>query len=545
MKALTRSKTLFALFACWLVYALSASGIAVHAQNRAAVKAATATVSGRVTAKGKGQGGIVVGVRGARIGPELAPAYKATTDADGSYRITNIPPGTYAVLTMAGAYVSTDGTSSFEGKTLILREGENVEGIDFSIERGGVITGKVTQTDGRPVIEERVVAVSEENQRRWPVYGQTDDRGIYRIFGVPTGRYKISVGEGPDNFFGARRAGYPQTFYTDPNEPGEPKMVEISEGNEATNIDIVIGSVSKGFAVSGVIVDGDTGQPIVSRRIGLQRIISGGRQPFYGASAASNSRGEFRHDNLPPGQYALVLVPDLNSDMQGDPVSFEIADRDVTGLVFRATRGASVSGVIVGEGANQKAFAAKLPQMRVIGFNRGGGIYAATSTIGPDGSFRLAGLQAGPILFQLSAPGGRIEDFVISRVERDGVATPSIEIKAGEQVSNVKLVVVTGTGTISGKFKILNGPPPAGIRFSVRLQKAGEQGINLRPQEADARGHFLLNNVPAGTYDLFLVGFVPGQSRQRSPSARQTITVTEGAVTEVELELNLDPSPNE
>ena len=137
----------------------------------------------------------------------MGPLFKAITEQDGIYRITEVPAGNYQVAPVAPALVATDFNSFGQrGKALLLSEGENVEGIDFSMVRGGVITGNVSQADGRPVIEERIsIVLAEQNDRQVPMAqsgtGFTDDRGVYRVFGLPAGKYKISIGSGSRQLF--------------------------------------------------------------------------------------------------------------------------------------------------------------------------------------------------------------------------------------------------------------------------------------------------------------------------------------------------------
>ena len=126
-------------------------GVAAHAQTRATAKVPASTVSGRITVHGKGTAGIAVGIRSAEFSPQPRPSLKGTSDQDGYYRIVDVPPGNYVVTPLAPAYVSLDQSSARgRGTSLLLAAGENVDGIAFSLERGGVITGKVTAlTDSR------------------------------------------------------------------------------------------------------------------------------------------------------------------------------------------------------------------------------------------------------------------------------------------------------------------------------------------------------------------------------------------------------------
>lgn len=57
--------------------------------------------------------------------------------------------------------------------------------------------------------------------------------------------------------------------------------------------------------------------------------------------------------------------------------------------------------------------------------------------------------------------------------------------------------------------------------------------------EVDARGHFLVEGLAAGTYEV-QVGLTVPNARENVTS-KQTVTVTDGAVTEVMVTLDLTP----
>src|SRR5258705_7847305 len=252
-----------------------------HSQT-SIVRKGLASISGKVTIKGKGTPGIVVSLRAADyIGPRTSK-YRATTNQDGNYRITNVPAGSYQVAPAALSFV-VGGEP--RGKTVIVAEGETVEGIDFSLIRGGVITGRVTDADGRPLIEEQVqlLQIATNNQGgqiyvNTPRIAQTDDLGIYRAFGLPRGSYRVAVGQGDDASFagGWRRSQYQQTFHPAATDPSKATVIEVSEGSDAANVDITVERALATFAVSGRIVDGNTGKPLPNVKYGLQSIAQHG-----------------------------------------------------------------------------------------------------------------------------------------------------------------------------------------------------------------------------------------------------------------------------
>jgi hypothetical protein len=271
-----------------------------------------------------------------------------------------------------------------------------------------------------------------------------------------------------------------------------------------------------------------------------------GHSPEIGTSSMSNDRGEFRFENITPGKYAIFIFPRQSSDVRSEAVHFEVVDQDVTGLLVRAYKGATLSGTVVLEGNVDKTVIAKLSQLRLQAYVRGdnptsGFGYGQYSQINTDGSFRVAGLQAGIVNFAFGAQSrAALTGFVISRIEREGVVqSDGLRIKGGEQISGLKIFVNYGSGIVRGAVKLENGPRPPGARFIVRLTKSGENLINIRPQEVDLRGRFLIEGVAAGSYDLHVTGFAPGS--RANLSAKQSITVTDGEVTEVDLVIDVRP----
>jgi len=105
----------------------------------------------------------------------------------------------------------------------------------------------------------------------------------------------------------------------------------------------------------------------------------------------------------------------------------------------------------------------------------------------------------------------------------------------------VRVVVSYGTGTIRGVVKCENGSLPSGAHIAIRLMKPGETSwdLNMRQSQVDSRGHFVIEGVVAGSYELSVAAYIPGL-RNIEPSSRQQISLADGAVTEVTLTLDLN-----
>src|SRR5262247_2382183 len=126
----------------------------VQAQT-AESKAGTAAVSGRVTLKGEPSRGVTVILQAQNQNVSNAP--RARTDENGRFNFTGVAAGRYSVSALAPGYASPNDTSrSLLGKALNVAEGEKVDNVDFEIKHGGVISGRITDWRGRPVVEETI-----------------------------------------------------------------------------------------------------------------------------------------------------------------------------------------------------------------------------------------------------------------------------------------------------------------------------------------------------------------------------------------------------
>ena len=545
-------------FCALLLFAVLCIPVSLQAQAPAKppVKTPRGTISGRVTIKDKPAAGLTVGLRQPpAMGNPLEKFYRGMTDPDGVYRITNVPPGTYEIFPSAPAYVSIEANTP-RGKNVIVGEDENVEDINFSLVRGGVITGKVTDADGRPLIQQQVYLYRAGDFLQQPlrqVYAasnqQTDDRGVYRFFGLAAGRYKVASGRGDDiyasNYYQPTRITYKQVFH--PNEADQAKatIIEVREGSEAANVDIALGTPVQTFNVTGRVIDGEKGTPVPNIRFGFQR-RSGDRFEYVESNAVSNVQGDFIAEGLVPGKYAVMLFSNQDSETRVESLTFDIVDADLTGLTVRLMKGSSISGVVVLETDDKKAFA-KLTEMQLRGYvtapQGAASIGASTfSAIAADGSFRLPGLAPGQLNLWLTAQMGMTQPkgFTLLRVEHNGAILPrGLEVKEGDQLTGVRVVVAYGTASIRGVVKIENGPLPESARMVARLFRPGTPPTPVASSPVDARGQFLMEGVPTGVYEVQVMAFAPNLKGQIS--SKREVNVQDGVVNEITIALDATP----
>ncbi|MEK7829465.1 MAG: carboxypeptidase regulatory-like domain-containing protein, partial [Acidobacteriota bacterium] len=315
------------------------------------------TISGRVTAGSDPVAGVEVLLK--QAGNQVAdmlqsgPTTSATTDSDGWYRLTGVAPGSYRLVAYAPAFViEGDNNPMTPGKTVNLAEGENVENVNFSITRGGVLTGKVTDPDDRPVIAEFVVAykLNAEGKRENKAamldfnFWQTDDRGVYRIFGLEPGRYIIAAGASSEDammkMMGGGGTYYRQTFHPEAVEESKAKIIELKSGAEVESIDIKLAptSQSKAFAAAGRVIEAESGKPVAGVMIGYG-VTKKGSASFGFGNSATNSAGEFRLEGLTPNSYNAYVICLEASENYADSLNFEITGGDVSGLEIKMHQG--------------------------------------------------------------------------------------------------------------------------------------------------------------------------------------------------------------
>jgi hypothetical protein len=426
-------------------------------------------------------------------------------------------------------------------------EGEKVEGFDLVLQRGGVITGRVTDSSGRPLSRQAIhlTRIGDDGKPQpspfnHPGVRMTDEEGVYRITRLPDGRYLVSAGITETEKMGMqipRAVYYPQTFHPGVSDPSKARSVEITEGAEITGIDILISERMKTFDIKGRVVKAETGEPVEGIEIfyGLQREGSGTVGPRAG-QARSNSEGEFLFQSVLPGKYAIYTQAGAEREYFGEPAHCEITDSGIDGVEVILQQGSSISGVVVIEGANDPAVMAKLSQVSIWGLNKNQQSPVGPregARINPDGSFRIAGLQPGRIHFALGGDP-KSGNFVVKRIEKNGtLAKDGIEIGPRGKLSNVRVIVGHGDITLRGEVKVISGnlPPHIGIYVNLYRTSESESGFHLGAY-LDSRGQFMFQNLAPGDYEIRLIGinFQPGEPRDKALSkliynTRQKVTI--------------------
>jgi len=567
-------------FSCliFIVIILCHSHLMASAQSAPKEAPETGTITGRVTTRDdEPLPNVGLALMPAQPNGQRKAVGRATTGADGFYRMTNVPAGSYRLHILAPAYTAANSSPTGgwnEGKIINLTAGETIEGQDFTLARGGVITGRVTDADGKPLIAEYLKVTRASHDLRsgpdhvmQPYAFETDDRGVYRIYGVPAGRYLVSVGEDKEHgAVGIALSGknFTRTFHPSATEQAQAKIIEVSPGSEATNTDITLAAPVKTYEAAGRIIDAQTGKPAPGVLYGIGTVSPDGRQitgQGWGNSK-TEAHGEFRLRNLLPGRYAVTARAEREDEANyyNAPVPFEITEGNVEGLVVKVQRGGILSGVAVLENTRDRAAFAKLSQLMLHINVRPREPDSAElrawnswrSRFQPDGSFRVMGLPPGKAHLALEPYFSA--GFTLLRIEHSGIAhRDGIEIGSGEHLSGVRVVMAYGTSTVRGQVEMRRDGAPVQIpdggqlHVSVRRRGAGDSWRGDNGAEVDARGRFILEGLTAGEYELTTRGWIrPTPAAPQGvalPNVKQIVNVPEKGETSVTVVYDLNAKP--
>lgn len=300
----------------------------------------TGSITGRVvTQSGEPLADAFVSLRGYAS----RESYSAITDRDGKFRFSGLNPIVYLASASSPAYTaaprdpdSTQSTSYRIGDV-----------ITMVMIKGGVITGTVTNSTGDPVVGVRVRAqMIRDGDGQRSRYGAsmrehtTDDRGTYRIYGLPTGTYLVFAGGG----FGAYEGDAPT--YAPSSVRDTASEISVRAGEETAGVDIRYRSES-GHSVSGSAV-GQTGPDPYGVNIVLTSTLEGGSQANESYYQQPGTRG-FLFAGVADGDYDLTAQSYAASGDIGvsEPKRIRVRGTDVSGVELVTNPLGTITGRVV------------------------------------------------------------------------------------------------------------------------------------------------------------------------------------------------------
>jgi len=537
---------------------------AAPAQPRTAPAESSITITGIVQSQGKPLSGALVTLWEQSSGADptdRSTVAKGETDSSGNYELKNVPTGNYFIAASAPGFVSgkeNDFLAKLRYVTVV--GGKALNPFNFDLVRDGVITGTVTDADGKPLSGIPITLTADaipvgSGPPRYAENLRTDEQGRYRISGMPAGKYRLAAGHWPllngtlSGWLAYRRVFYPKAF-----DEAEARIFDVGVGSEVTGIDFNLGQPAKTFTVRARIVDDRTGKPVGDVGYNLAAYLNGKR--IGGRSAGenkSNDRGEIVFQNIPPGEYSISIPGAKGYFRKDDPQTpnyfgesrhFEVTDGDVADIEVRVTKAASVAGFVVVEGPAGADVLARVPEMFLSAFVETNPVTPTPivhATIKPDGSFLFTGLRAGKLKLNFHAPAtGKPLPINLVRIERNGVSIGSdVEVQLGDEIQGLRLVMAYATGGVHGVVKLDDGSVPAGLIGLASVWQGNKPAWNR--SVVNQNGEFILQNLVAGEYELMVVAH---DASGRNWQVKQTIRINDDKVSEAKMVFDSKVKPN-
>jgi hypothetical protein len=475
------------------------------------------TIDGKVVNEsGQPLAGAMVFVRTVNAGI----ARSTITDLEGNFRVNGLETGLYLVSANSPAYTNVVGDPDAP-KYYRLGDSARVEMV-----KGGAITGTVTSAMGEPLIGVRVRAImireAKGQTARLPgnIEQPTDDRGIYRIYGLAPGTYLVSAGG--------------STFINSlsPFETDVPTFAPSSTRDTAAEVSVRSGEDvlvdiryrgEPGHSISGSVkVLGTNNVSIALRR-------PGSTIPIANTIQIPGSRG-FIVTGLADGDYYLTaqetivnqITPGQLTLAFSEPKRVTVKGADVTGVELVTKPLGSISGKILLEPGKVAGCQGKRPPAMaetVVRFRRPEKeieqdeaqalrSFAGSATPDANGAFTLRNLQMGS--YQLEPRFYARYWYLQSITMNSAGAKPGrvdaaanwAMLKSGEQLSNLSITLAEGAASLQGKVPAVDAAsPPAVVVYLVPNDRDKvDDVLRYFVTDVDPDGMFTFTNLAPGKY---------------------------------------------
>jgi Carboxypeptidase regulatory-like domain len=443
-------------------------------------------ISGRVvTEDGNGVPNVMVNLFPASTGTEgrgqmAGRVSTVITDEEGKFRFADLAPRLYSVnVYQTGGYAVQPSAASDRRERRYYRIGENPT---ITLMKGGVITGKVTTVEGEPIVGVYVIAVMVRDDEGFKVrqgFGgrsrMTDDRGIYRLYGLAPGSYIVYAGSA--NYTQSPYSGSIPTYHPSSTRDTAAE-VTVTNGSEATGVDIRYRD-ERGYVVSGTVSGGgETSQPYMLASVTLFNAATGTVVSGTPVRPGESDNG-YAIGGVGDGEYEIIARQGGGNEetLSSLPRRVTVKGADVTGIELKLAPMASISGHVVLEksenaceeksryGVEEILLSARRDD-KVAGAAPSPQYFSNDVGVGDNGDFAIRYLMAGRYRFESSLPGETwyvksITNKSAAPARRTAAASKSpgeidisragITIKAGERLTGLTVTVSEGAASLRGK----------------------------------------------------------------------------------------------
>lgn len=457
---------------------------------------------------------------------------RTSTDADGRYELTRLAAGRYRIQAVKAGFLAVEYGQQrpFEpGVPVAMAEGGRAEGIDIVLAKHSAIVGHVYDDAGDPVegasVRVSQIAFIDGSRRLVDVPGAaprlTDDRGRFRVWGLPPGRFIVSAVVGQVDFPGPGMIdmpGYATTFYPGTATPGGAALVDVGLSTDVTGIDFSLVPAPTARVYGQTL--SSSGDPITGGVTMRSSQRSGGVATEVGA-IINMQDGTFIFPNVPPGEYVIQASRSrVNRWTEGEFASriVQVSGVDVRGVELRTSAGSQMTGhVTIDDPAGSLSPSEIELTPRPADLDRApadaGAI--AHAEIRDDWTFAVAGLNGPRRLRLTSAPPGWMLKAVL--LNGSDMTDEVMEFGTARQsLRDVEVVLTRAGAEIAGTVLDANGAPALDASVIVFPMDNSQWYPDSRflKMVAQRNGAFDVTGLPAGDYYVAAVNRLTGDEWQ-------------------------------
>lgn len=485
---------------------------------------------------------------------ELDISRTAITNDDGTFSFDRLPAGRYTVRAAKDAYVAMNYGARRPGLTgagIELRIGE-AQRITVRLPRGSVITGVVHDAEGQPLSGVEVMPLAYRfmgGERRLQPAGTslnvsvTDDRGVYRIFGLPAGDYilgtrlrqmpsqaevqVISAAEVrralaevraptapslpgiPSGPVVARPIAEPRrtamlapVYYPGVTDLAEARTITLGPAEERAGFDFTVRHVPTA-TISGFVSGDGPPASVTLTRMDDQSPRDATR------STRADAQGAFTFRSIPPGRYVVMA----RNPSQWASTELAVHGDDIGGVALSLQPGLTISGRVTFEGTMPAPLTPAGTRVPIPAALTGAGVSLALPTIEIEASGAFAIRNVVPGRYRIGSERGTrtplgpwwLKSIVVNG--QDVLDRPlDLKQSASDAVVTFSDRASELSGTVldaqeqrplSNGHVVVFGSDPASWFFNSRRVAAA------RPDE---RGRYIISNLPPGDYFITVSG---------------------------------------
>jgi carboxypeptidase family protein len=499
--------------------------------------------------------------------PDDEVARTTISDDAGRFVFDGLRAARYTVGGTKEGYVTVNYGASRPGRAgapLTLADGQALADLTLTLPRGAVITGVLLDPEGLPVPGVSMRALryvyTVTGERRLSAVSTTmashitDDRGAYRIYGLPAGEYAIAApatlppgsnvllmndtevraaldelkqsqrpqttsnsktAAGSETDADAPRAiGYAPVFYPGTTAASQAAVIPLGKSEERAGIDFQLQYVPTGTIRGSVITpEGVSPEYIRVHLIATSDVILSGNSNESRTTSVT-AKGEFSFLTVPPGAYTIIAKgtrgPTANASMFWATTELVVDGQSQQEIALSLQPGLTVSGRVVFDGRTPPPDPSRI-RVTLLPVLSAGQVSLGTAAVVVDagGRFTITGITAARYRVQasISGPSGwMLASSVVSG--RDVLDTP---LDLRQSVDGAVVTFTDRPGELSGVVRDSAGKPMSAhtvILFAPERMLWTPMSRRIRAVPSTADGRFLFRMVAPGEYWLAAVADV-------------------------------------